>query len=135
LSKSPTRILVSAYSIYVGGGAVLLNDLLEAMEESYDVLVYCDERFKPSPKIKAHVIFIRVKPLPHTRIWAEKKIAKVSERFDLLFLNPKSRPLFLFKINFSSGKSLLTGIAGRASSAPLEKGSGLKPENLKITSM
>lgn len=87
------KILIQAYNIHNGGGAVLLKQLLAALaEKKYEAFVYVDERF--SQQVPPGVLTRVVKPSVFSRLQAELEIKRIASNYNQVFCFGNLPPVF-----------------------------------------
>lgn len=87
------KLLIQAYNVHSGGGAVLLKQLIEDLVKSdQKFFVYLDERF--AINIPQGVAFRAVRPTLLGRLKAELEIKKNSSRFERVLCFGNLPPLF-----------------------------------------
>lgn len=93
------KIIISAYNVHQGGGKVLLDALLRALNQM-DVLamVYLDERYAQTLKGEQRFQFKSINPSVISRYQAEQQLKKEHGKYDLLFCFGNLPPMFQSKI-------------------------------------
>lgn len=87
------KILIQAYNIHNGGGAVLLKQLLVALaEKKYEAFVYVDERF--SQQVPPGVLTRVVKPSVFSRLQAELEIKRIASNYNQVLCFGNLPPVF-----------------------------------------
>ncbi|WP_127717846.1 glycosyltransferase [Halobacteriovorax sp. HLS] len=92
------RIIISAYNIHSGGGKVLLRELLSSLPKEYEFFIFLDDRLDISIQETEKIKTLRVKNSFLSRLFAERKLKKISKKFDSLFCFGNLPPLFKSKI-------------------------------------
>lgn len=88
-------LIISAYSIHLGGGRVLLLQLLEAISEELQTLCFIDSRLHiPIKYNKTNISFIKVHPSIYQRFKAEGLIQKKTNEYKVLLCFGNLPPLF-----------------------------------------
>lgn len=89
-----TRLIIHAPNIHQGGGAVLLNALLMAIDQQIPTLLHVDARMQLPIDLPAHIHISEVKPVVWQRLLAEWHLHKITQSTDTVLCFGNLPPLF-----------------------------------------
>ncbi len=95
------RLLIHAFNIHHGGGAILLASLLQKVPDTLKVVVSIDSRMKIPEGLPECVSFEFVKPTFLGRLLAELRLACISSDDDIVLCFGNLPPLFRVKGDIS----------------------------------
>lgn len=91
-------LIIQASNIHIGGGAVLLSHVIDALIKSkHEALIFIDERYRKTAEFPDGIRFVKVKPSVISRLKVEFsfiKLAKAHPKAQFLFFG-NLPPLFL----------------------------------------
>lgn len=88
------RLLIHAFNIHQGGGAVLLINLLQKIPDNLTVIAFIDSRMEIPEDLSEHVNFEFVKPNFLGRLSAEFKLSRIANEGDVVLCFGNLPPLF-----------------------------------------
>lgn len=88
------RLFIHAINVHQGGGAVLLCDLLRAIQPWMEAVAHVDARMVMPADVPAHVSVERVRPTLLSRLAAERRLARVVQSDDQVLCFGNLPPLF-----------------------------------------
>lgn len=88
------RLFIHATNVHLGGGGVLLNDLLRAIAAGQPAVALLDERMNVHTDVPAHVEIKRVRPSIASRLSAEAWLSRQVEACDQVLCFGNLPPLF-----------------------------------------
>lgn len=77
------RLIIHAPNVHSGGGAVLLNAILENSAYT-ELILICDQRMVVNPLVEAELTVFRVEPTFLARIAAEHRLRKIAGNADVV---------------------------------------------------
>ena len=87
-------MIVSATNVHLGGGAVLLRELVSSYQGDERLIVLVDKRFQVPANLDAEVVFERVEPRILDRIRAERRLVELAEEGENVICFGNLPPLF-----------------------------------------
>ncbi len=94
MNKSPSRLILNAMNVHVGGGRSLLLALLNSIPKRIKILAILDSRMDLPGYISDNISIIRTKPTIFHRLIAERRLSLNVRSDDKVFCFGNLPPLF-----------------------------------------